>query len=94
MPRRLTRDDSDLMHASRLARRRGHGSVSFHSGSVTTQEVVWSKDGFGLGYCDGPAGELTHHFWCSPRGQRGPYHIDWLVFQTGDQLLELMALLK
>ena len=94
VPRRLTRDDIDLIHASRLTRKRGHGGVSFHSPTVTTMEVLWSKDGFGLGYCDGPDGELTHHLWCTGKEERGPYHVDWMTFQTRDQFLELMALLK
>jgi hypothetical protein len=54
----------------------------------------WSDKGFGLGYCDGPDGELTHHFWCSAENmESGPYNIQWMAFQTREQFLELMALL-
>ena len=94
LPRRLTRDDAPLIGACRQARRRGHGSVSFDSLTLVTQDLIWAEKGFGLGYCDGPNGELTHHLWCSGREERGPYHVDWIAFQTRDQFLELMALLK
>ncbi len=94
VPRRLTRDNIALVHASRIARRRLHGGVSFESDCLTTQDVIWSKDGFGLGYCDGPEGELTHHFWISPKGEHGPHRLSWITYQTREQFLELMALLK
>ncbi len=93
-PRRFTRENISLVHVSRMARRRLHGGVNFENELLTTQDVIWSKDGFGLGYCDGPKGELTHHLWISPKGERGPHRINWLVYQTREQFLELMALLK
>ena len=95
VPRRLTRRDMELMHASRLARQRGHGGVSFHHPSVTGLECMSAEKDFGLGYCDGDQGELTHHFWCRPRNaENGPYHLHWISYQTADQFLELMGLLK
>jgi predicted acetyltransferase len=95
VPRRLTRDDHGLMHASRLARLRGHGAANYLSPAVTELEVRWPDKGFGLGYCDGPNGELTHHFWCDADNfEHGPYNIRWLTYQTREQFLELMALIK
>jgi len=95
LPRRLTVDDLALIHASRLARRRGHGAANYPSSATTEAELRWHDKAFGLGYCDGPNGELTHHFWCTADHlERGPYHIQWLVFQTPDQFLELMALIE
>lgn len=95
VPRRLTVEDFALMHASRLARLRGHGAANYPSSAATELELRWHDKGFGLGYCDGPNGELTHHFWCTADHlEWGPYHIGWLVFQTPDQFLELMALIK
>jgi hypothetical protein len=53
------------------------------------------KPSFGLGYFDGPAGELTHHFWCSTENvARGPYVVLWMVYQTGEQFLELMEVIR
>jgi hypothetical protein len=95
-PRRLTADDVTLIHASRLARRRGHGGTVYPAHQLTEIEMRWwSGRGFGLGYCDGPNGELTHHFWCSgSSGEHGPYGISWMTFRSGEQFLELIALLK
>ena len=96
LPRRLTKDDLELIHASRLARLRGHGAVNYPQLAHTQVELNWhSEKGFGLGYCDGPNGELTHHFWCNcEHVEDGPYHISWLAYQTREQFLELLALMK
>ena len=95
VPRRLSSADLKLIHASRLARRRGHGGANYPGEAITESELSYHvEDGFGLGYCDGPNGELTHHLYCSGRGERGPYHVQWLVFQTNEQFLELMALIR
>jgi GNAT superfamily N-acetyltransferase len=95
LPRRLTKDDFALVHASRLSRIRSHGGVIYPSAAHTQIEMnFWSEKGFGLGYCDGPDGELTHHFCCNPsNAERGPYYIQWMAYQTGEQFLELMGLL-
>ena len=95
VPRRITKDDWEAVHASRLARLRGHGAVNLISPLVTRGEMIGDKDAFGLGYFDGPNGELTHHLWINPRsGEHGPYKVKYAVWQTGEQLLELLALLK
>jgi hypothetical protein len=64
---------------------------------MTREEMIESAHGhgFGLGYCDGPDGELTHYFWCRARDvEPGPYQVQWMVFQTPGQFLELMALIQ
>jgi len=94
VPKRVTADDWRAMHASLLTRRRVHGSVSFVPAEIIQAELKYSKSGFGLGYYDGPNGELTHHVWCRAKGEHGPYSVQWLSYQTMDQFLELMALLK
>jgi hypothetical protein len=94
VPRRVTADDWQAVHASLLARRRVHGSVSFSSVEMVQAELKFAKGGFGLGYYDGPSGELTHHFWCRARGEHGPYSVVWLSYQTLEQFLELMVLLR
>ncbi len=93
IPRRITKDDWAAMHGSRLARLRGHGSLNFFPGEVTEADVVWTDGGFGLGYY-GPDGELTHHLWCRAKGEHGPYTVRWMSYQTREQFLELMALLR
>jgi hypothetical protein len=94
VPRRVTADDWQVVHASLLARRRVHGSVSFAPAEIIQAELKYSKTTFGLGYYDGPNGELTHHVWCRAKGEHGPYSVQWLSYQTMDQFLELMALLQ
>lgn len=95
VPRRITTDDVEAVHASRLSRLRGHGAVNMLSPLMTRVETGGDKNAFGLGYYDGPTGELTHSLWINPEGgEHGPYHIKFATWQTGEQFLELMALLK
>jgi len=94
VPQRLKVDDAAKMHASRLARMRGHGACNLTPVEVTRFEMLWTDKGFGLGYFDGPRGELTHHLWAKAEGEQGPYPIVWMSYQTGTQLMELLALLK
>ena len=95
VPRRLTADDWAIMHQARLERMRTHGNLNFIPPAVTRAEMLWADNGFGLGYSDGPEGRLSHCIWCEAKEvERGPYTVLWMVFQTGDQFLELMALLK
>ncbi len=92
---RIGFDDWAAAHASRLARRRTHGAVNLTPPEITRAGMIWSKNGFGLGYYDGPSGELTHHLWCATdHVEHGPYSVEWLSYQTPEQFLELMALLR
>lgn len=94
-PRRLTPDDAGLVHASRLARSRTHGACNLLPPEATEAEMIWGKKQFGLGYCDGPDGELTHHVWGELKGgEYGPFQVKWLTYRNMEQFLELMALLK
>lgn len=94
-PKRLTLEDCKEIHASRAARKKEHGFVTFTQPEVTKRELIQTRNGFGLGFCDGPNGELTHHFWCGARNvDPGPYRVLWMAYQNGAQFLELMGLLK
>jgi len=87
--------DWRAVHQSRLARYRGHGSCSLFMPEGTAVDMRWQENGFGLGYFDGPSGELTHHFWVQTEDiARGPYHVQWTTYQVPTQFMELMALLK
>jgi hypothetical protein len=56
---------------------------------------MWMSKGFGLGYSDGPGGTLSHHVWLDTRDvENGPYSVRWTAYQTYDQLLELLALIR
>jgi hypothetical protein len=91
-PRRLTSDDFEAVHASRLRRARGHGSCNLEASAATRAEMLWADNGFGLGYTDGD--ELTHHLWFSGKSlEHGPLEVWWMAYRTREQFLELMALL-
>ncbi len=94
IPRRLTKADWKMVHAAALARRRAHGGANIYPPELIRAEMGWSENGFGLGYNDGPHGELTHFFWGTPAGEYGPYTILFIAYQNRDQFLELMTLLK
>lgn len=95
VPRRITVDMAEAVHAARLARWRGHGGCNILSPNITKADMMWSQNGFGLGYFDGPNGELSHCFWAGVKDvEPGPYSIGFMAYQNGAQFLELMALLK
>jgi hypothetical protein len=94
VPQRVTADDSQAVHAALLARRRVHGSVAFAPPEMVEGEMRWPKNGFGLGYYDGPKSELTHFLWGRAKGEYGPYSVGYMAYRTLDQFLELMALLR
>lgn len=96
-PRRLSADDYEVIHASRLARLRSHGGCTIDTPLSTCSDVHEDgPGGFGLGYFDGPDGALSHHMWVHPRGsvEHGPYYVYWTAWQTPEQYLELMGVLR
>ncbi len=95
LPRRITTDDWAMVHSARLSRFRNHGSCNLNPPEITKAAMLSIKNGFGLGYGDNLTNELTHHFWCrADNVEQGPYNIEWITFQTGEQFLELMALIR
>ena len=93
-PIRLGEDDWKKLHSALSKRRRIHGGVTILSPLSVKAELIWTKNGFGLGYCDGPNGELSHFIWASAAGEQGPYDIPLVAYHTLDQFIELMALIK
>jgi len=95
-PCRLTKDDWEAVHANRLQRRRVHGSCNLHAAKMTHADMHWSPKGFGLGFRDAPGGGLSHHVWLAVHGdvEHGPYRVWWMAWQTRQQLLELLGVLK
>ena len=95
VPSRITPDDWASVHAARLKRLLSHGSCTLTLPEVTRAEMLQHENGFGLGYYDGPHGELSHHLWCWAKDvDHGPYNVKWMTFQTREQFLELMVLIK
>jgi len=92
---RLTADDWEAMHANRLCRRRPHGAVNIDHPGATRAETLWAENGFGFGFRDGAGGALSHHAWLSAKdAERGPYRLWWAAFQTKEQLMELLAVVR
>ena len=53
------------------------------------------RNHFGLGYADDPDGGLSHLIFCNTNDPvHGPCYIKYLIYRTGEQLIELLALLK
>jgi hypothetical protein len=94
-PVRLSKDDWEEMHALRLKRLRRHGGCNVLNPMITRGILQFSEHAFGLGFRDEATGELTHCFWCKPNDViHGPYYIWWMAYQTYEQFLELLGLLK
>ena len=94
VPSRLTKDHVKDIHQAMLNRQRLHGACSLLPPEIIEAEIGWISKGFGLGYFDGANGELTHFFWASGGDEHGPYTINIMAYQNGDQFLELLRLLK
>ena len=97
VPKRLTKDDYEAMAANRVRCATYHGAVTADSPLVTRAAIEEGrKRDFGLGFTDGPDGELSHHLWMYTRGkvESGPYTVGWMAWETREQFLELMGLIK
>ena len=90
-PVRLTAEHSEQMLATLMARPRLHGSVTLNLPKTFKGELDRGNR-FGLGYCE--EDRLTHFVWMKEKGENGPYRVEWMGYETGDGLLELLALLK
>ncbi len=82
------------IHAARHGRMRLHGSVSIDARGHTAESMFSAKDGLGLGYRD-DHGRLTHYLWFQRDGaEAGPWKCCHQAFETWDQYVELLGLLK
>jgi GNAT superfamily N-acetyltransferase len=59
-PKRLGKEDWEIIHQSRLHRMRGHGSLNVIPAEFTRAICSECKNGFGLGYFDSTDGSLSH----------------------------------
>ncbi len=92
-PVRLTADDADEMHALLVRRHRGHGSVVLDQPLTVASEFRWTDKPVALGYRD-PDGRLTCYLLGAAKGEYGPYEIEWLVYETPQDLLALLGLIR
>jgi hypothetical protein len=91
---RVSPDDWAEAHEARLARRRLHGGCNLLPPGPTRAEMADSEKSFGMGYRDAPGGSLSHWVWVwTDNMEQGPYRAE-LIFRDGDDLHELLALMK
>ncbi len=94
VPVRIGPEEWEAVHAARLARLRGHGGCNL-THPHTTRLPMAHEDGFGLGYRDAEGGALSHLVWVGKGEEPGEGHwVQVLVYRSGEEFLELMALLK
>ncbi|MDP7008326.1 MAG: sterol carrier protein domain-containing protein [Phycisphaerales bacterium] len=92
-PKRLTKEDAEAIHNCRRKRYREHGGCNLDGVGNTACELVWIEHGFGLGF-ENDHGELTHFLWLKAKGAHGPYYCDCYAWQTPEQLVELLSVLR
>ena len=92
-PKRLTKEDAEAMHSCRCKRKRYHGGCNLDGFGETEATTIRQKNAFGLGFED-KTGILTHFLWIKPKGEHGPYSVWFTGWETHDQLIELLSLLK
>jgi predicted acetyltransferase len=92
-PKRYTKKDSEAIHNCRRNRKRIHGGCNLDGVGTTGCELVWSENGFVLGF-ENEEGELTHFLWLNSKGIHGPYHCSCYCWQTPEQLVELFSVLQ
>lgn len=92
-PIRLTKDDAQTIHDCRRKRKRVHGASNLDGVGVTSCELVWIENGFGLGFKN-DEGKLTHFLWLKAKSAHGPYDCYAYAWQTPEQLVELFSVLK
>ena len=94
VPERLTVDNAAEMYQARLKRLPCHGMLNMLDERFVRSELMEPDKGFALGYRN-EAGELTHYIVVDAKGgKHGPYNVWFSCYQSYDQLMELLALLR
>ncbi|MEY3601068.1 MAG: hypothetical protein RL169_312 [Armatimonadota bacterium] len=93
-PLRFTEIDVDEIHAARSRRWLRHGGVNFDSAKRTLADMQECTNGIGFGYRDHADGGISHMIWFSRKdAENGPFRVIFTVWETREQLRELMAFL-
>ena len=93
---RLTQDDWKEIHNAMLKRKLWHGSCNLLPEEIMEAKIklIPSETYFGLGYRDGPNGELTHFILGELDDENGPLNVERMAWRDISQLKELIALLS
>ena len=82
------------MHECRCRRKRYHGGCIIDGVGETEATTIWqAESAFGLGFRNSD-NVLTHFVWIKPKGEHGPYNVWFSGWETHDQLIELLSVLK
>ena len=92
-PKRLSKDDAKAMHDCRCTRKRYHGGCYFDGVGETLATTICQEMAFGLGF-ENENGALTHFLWIKPKAEHGPYNVWFSGWETHEQLIELLSVLK
>jgi len=91
-PTRFGIDDGTALSAAMQRRLPHHGRVTLAAPGVMAAELGFSEQPFVLGYRDGE--RITHFVAGTLKEENGPFEIAAYSYETGEQLLELLALLR
>lgn len=92
-PVRLGTDDLPDMFEAVRRRHRHHCAVTLDAPSVIGAEIAWADHPFTLGYRDDD-GRLTHFLSGDLADENGPFKLHYVIYETPDQLMELLRLLR
>ncbi len=93
VPKRLSAEDVPMVHRCRLNRLRMHGSVNLFPENITGADMVWAKNGFGLGY-DGDKGLATAVWFSTDEPESGPYTVWWSAFSRHEDFRKVLGILS
>lgn len=93
VPVRVGLDDAVDFHQAMLRRWRGHGAIDLEPPELQRAEMGWAENFVGLGY-RGEDGSITHGFWGSTSGEYGPLRVTAVAYQTREQMIELLRLIR
>jgi hypothetical protein len=91
-PRRLGPADSPALGDALRRRLPHHGMVALEAPRVVEAELGFLEQPFALGYRDGD--RVTHFLAGSLKEEHGPFEVSMVAYETGEQLLELLRLLR
>ena len=94
VPIRLTDKHIKKIHTCRKKRLRYHGSVTMPEAMTRLEFLRKKETGFGFGYLNDKK-EISHFILLTGKGkENGPFWVECCGYETKEQLIELLALLK
>lgn len=93
IPFRLGVEDYLEAHSCFGNAKKEHGFVTLDPPELFQAEMMWTKNGFGLGYKT--EGTLSHYLWMgTENAEAGPYEVHFMAYKNWNQFLQLMGILK